>query len=176
NRPLPPGPIPVNGPVLQRLQDGGRPGARTDQPGPGPELKERFLAAMAEEDRAFEKLDDSRLPQFFTGEALADLQRQMEREKSDKDGITDRVSRTHLVMQFLPKSDGGYQVVNALTERIDRIQRLPDGKYGQVVREGRGQRLCFSWLSVQESGMWKFSQVDRLDGGVDGALCPPGWS
>ncbi|MCC6629018.1 MAG: hypothetical protein IT340_16640, partial [Chloroflexi bacterium] len=42
NRPLPPGPIPVNGPVLQRLQDGGRPGARTDQPGPGPELKERF--------------------------------------------------------------------------------------------------------------------------------------
>jgi hypothetical protein len=176
NRPLPPGPIPANGPLLQKLQDEGRPGVRTDQPGLGQELRDRFLAAMAEEDRAFAQLDDSRLGEFFTGEALEDLRSGMERERALVGRVTGRSSRAHRVMQFIPRVDEGYQVVDALTEKIDFLIRNKDGSYGQLVREGQEQRQCVSWTMMQEGGSWKLAGEHRSNGGVEGRLCPPGWS
>ena len=176
--PLPPGIDLTNGPVLKELKERGAKGVNASDGGLGEELKAAYEAALQVERQALNVNDDSQLRQYFTGEALERLLRLVARGKADTSKYTTIGVYEPRVMQFFPETTvpGVYEIVDARTQIIHTVERLPDGKPGKIVKEGQPERVCYSVQMVREGGRWKVQSEDVETGGVEGGRCPPYWS
>lgn len=176
--PLPPGIDLTNGPVLKELKARGAKGVNVGDGGLGDELKAAYEAALQVERQSLDTNDDGQLRQYFTGEALERLLRLVARGKADTGKYTTVGVYEPRIMQFMPETTvpGVYEVVDARTQTIHTVERLPDGKPGKIVKEGQPERVCYSVQMVKEGGRWKVQTEDVETGGVSGGRCPPYWS
>jgi hypothetical protein len=176
--PLPPGVNLSNGPFLKDLKARGYPGVNVGDGGLGDELKAAYLAALNVEEEALNNNDDSRTRDHFTGEALERLQRLIARGQASTDKYADVIKLEARVMEFIPTTakPGIYEVVDARTQTITMVRKLPDGKPGPVVKAGDPERVCYSATMVKENGRWKVEAADAHHDGPQGHKCPPGWS
>lgn len=176
--PLPAGVDLTNGPFLQDLKARGARGASVGNGGLGDEIKAAYEAALQVERQALNTGDDSRLRQHFTGEALERLLRLTARLRADTGKYMTIGTFEPQVMEFIPETTvpGAYEVIDARTQTISTVERLPDGKPGTVVKPGEPERVCHSIIMVKEDGRWKVQSDDTRQDGPKGHKCPPYWS
>lgn len=176
--PLPAGVDLTNGPFLQDLKARGARGASVGDGGLGDEIKAAYEAALHVERQALNNADDSQLRQHFTGEALDDLLRRIDRRKNETDRFTSIGVYVPRVMEFIPETTvpGAYEVIDARTITISTAERLPDGQPGKVTKAGEPARACYSVIMAKEDGRWKVQSQDVRQDGPKGHKCPPYWS
>jgi hypothetical protein len=176
--PLPAGVDLTNGPFLKDLKARGYPGVNVGDGGLGDELKAAYLAALKVEEEALNNNDDSRIRDYFTGEALERLQRLIDRGKASTDNFADLIKLEPRVMEFIPTTSqaGVYEVVDARTQTISLVRKLPDGQPSPVVKAGEPERVCYSVQMLKEGNRWKVEFEEAHHDGPNGHKCPPGWS
>lgn len=176
--PLPSGVDLTNGPFLKELKSSGYPGVSVGDGGLGDQLKAAYLEALKVEVEALNTGDDSRLRQHFTGEALDSLMRRTARIRSSTSSTASAYEYKPLVMAFIPQTAklGVYEVVDARTQSIATVDRLPDGAHGKVIKPGEPERACYSVQMQKEDGSWKVEFEEAHHDGSQGGKCPPYWS
>jgi hypothetical protein len=176
--PLPPGIDLSNGPFLKDLKASGYPGVSIGDGGVGDELKAAYLEALKVEQQALNTGNDARLRQHFTGEALASLERRTARIRASTSPTASAYEFRPLVMEFIPRTarPGVYEIVDARTQSLATVERLPDGTHGKVIKAGEAERACYSVQMLKEGGRWKVEFEEAHHDGPEGGKCPPYWS
>lgn len=177
-QPLPLGADISDGPFLRQEAHKVKGTVYADDRALGEQLAKRFLEAMEVEDNDIAMGDDSRLEEYFTGEALAQRRVWIQRVRQSTDIVTRRIVREHRVMRTLLGSQGdderSYLVVDAAIKRTQRIRPWRPGRPIEVLSISEPYRTCTSWLFIQVNGVWK------LDGELmsrnDSGFCPTGWN
>jgi hypothetical protein len=123
--------------------------------------------------------DDSRVREYFTGEALALQLRRIQRARQVPGPIQQRIFTEHRVMRTILAGQGdddqAYVLADAATERVQEIKpwKRGSGQPVEVLKETDTVRVCYTWQIRQADGKWKLDQQNRS---VGSGYCPDGWS
>jgi hypothetical protein len=179
--PLPPGVDLSDGPLLRELAKKSNHVAHADDGKLGSQLVTLFNGATDVDAIDIMRGDDSRLELYFTGRALEERRRWVERVRQDSRPFTTRVVTEHRVMRTILGNQGdgenAYLIADAATERTERIKpwRQGQGEDIEVLSVSEPTRKCYTWLVVPVNGTWRLEHQQHGDAGENGAHCPPGW-
>jgi hypothetical protein len=150
---------------LREIKAAGAPGVDVGDGGRGDALKQRFLDAMKVWNVDILNGDGSRVDEYFTGELRENALLRLANVQKEKPGdVTQILLVDHRVMDFIQGDGTRYIIYDSQDVRPRWQKRGPDGRLGEIIRDGELSRRCETWTLVPVDGVYKVARRGMVSG------------